>query len=176
VRAGFTGSDLAWQGAYTADLTAYAGLPARVRFQFGTDPGVSSTGWYVDDIAITNASQPTACSTAPAAAPEVSSAGSGVPLVVRRDGGNVVLGYQDVVGSGGYHVYVGELGTWYSHANAAGNACSAPSVPAAGRRETTLASPPGSVYFLVTTYTSVEGPSGFGTAGEIPASQSTCTP
>ena len=34
----------------------------------------------------------------------------------------------------------------------------------------------GSRYYLVTTYTSAEGPSGFATGGEIPAPESTCMP
>jgi Immune inhibitor A peptidase M6 len=174
---GFTGNDGAWQGAYNADLTSYAGLASRIRFDLGTDPGVSSTGWYVDDIAITNTSQPTACSSGPASVLEVSSIGSGLPLLVTNGaGGQLVLSYEDVSGVGGYNVYEGSLGTWYSHAGSAENVCGAVSAPVAGRRETVVTPDSGSLYFLVTAYTAAEGPSGFATGGEIPPAASTCAP
>jgi hypothetical protein len=176
--AGFTGNDLAWQGAYTADLSPYAGLASRIRFNFGTDPAVTSVGWYVDDIAVTNASQPTACAAAPDVVAEVSSVASGIPLRVEDiGGGELVVSYEDVSGVGGYHVYEGALGIWYSHAGNPNNLCTAHSTLAAGgRRETVVAPTAGDRYFLVSAYTTVEGPSGFATTGEIPSSQSTCAP
>lgn len=174
--AGFTGNDAAWQGAYTADLAAYAGMPSRIRFELGTDPGVSSTGWYVDDIAITGTSQPTACTTSAATAVEVSSAGSGLPLLVAKSGEGVVLSYEEIAGAGGYNVYDGTLGAWYSHAGSASNVCGAVASPAAGRRETLVTPAAGDRYFLVTAYSSAEGPSGFATSGEIAPMDSTCAP
>ena len=174
---GFTGNDAAWQGAYMADLTPYAGMASHIRFDLGTDPGVSSVGWYVDDIAVTNASQPTACSPGAAPVVEVSSIGSGVPLLVTNaGGGQLVLSYEDVPGAGGYNVYEGTLGSWYSHAGSAGNLCGAASTPIAGRRETVVTPIADDVYFLVTAYTWAEGPSGFGTSGEISPAASTCAP
>jgi hypothetical protein len=173
---GFTGNDTAWQGAHTADLAPYAGLASHLRFKLGTDPGVSSVGWYVDDIAISNASQPTACTTGAASVVEVSSAASGVPLLLTNLGGQLLVSYEDVPGVGGYNVYLGTLGTWYSHAASGVNACGAASTPAAGRRESTVTPDPGDVYVLVTAYTSAEGPSGFATGGEIPPADSTCLP
>jgi hypothetical protein len=177
VKGGFTGNDIAWQGPYTADLTPYAGMASRIRFDLGTDPGVSSTGWYLDDIAITNASQPTACSMGAASVVEVSSVESGVPLrVTNLGGGQLAINYQDVPGAGGYNVYQGILGSWYSHAGFAGNLCGAASTPVPGGRETVVTPGPGDQYFLVTAYTAAEGPSGFATAGEISPASSTCAP
>ena len=152
------------------------GLPALIRFRLGTDEGVSSTGWYLDDIQVTNASQPTACSTGAAPVAEVSSTASGRPLLVRKSGANIVLRYQEIAGAGGYNVYEGDLGTWYSHAASATNVCGAAASPVTGMRETLMTPAPGSHYYLVTAYTSAEGPSGFGTSGEIPPAASTCPP
>lgn len=175
-RAGFTGNDSAWQGPYTADLTAYAGLASTIRFELGTDPAQTSTGWYVDDISVTNASQPSACTTGNSAVREVDSADSGVPLLVDKSGDDVVLSFEDVAGAGGYNVYDGTLGNWYSHGASPTNLCGAAAAPSAGRRTVTLTPSSGDRYFLVTAYTSAEGPSGFATAGEIPPSESTCAP
>jgi len=172
--AGFTGNDAAWQGPYTADLTAYAGMPSRIRFDFGTDPAVTSTGWYVDDITVTNTSQATSCSTGVGTVVEVSSVVSGIPLLLARSGASLVLSYEDVSGAGGYNVYEGALGSWYSHG--AGGYCANPSAYVSGRRETTIVPKSGSRYYLVTAYTSAEGPSGFSTTGEIPPVSSTCAP
>lgn len=174
---GFTGNDVSWDGPHTADLTPYAGLGSRIRFNLGTDPGVSSVGWYVDDISVTNTSQPTACSSGAASVSEVSSVASGVPLLVRNIGGNeLVLSYQDIPGAGGYNLYEGAIGTWYSHAGFSGNVCGAASTLSAGRRESTVAPIDGNRYFLVTAYTTAEGPSGFATSGEISPAASTCMP
>ena len=159
-RAGFTGNDAAWQGPYAVDLAPFADQLVELRFDFGTDPAVTSTGWYVDDVQVTNAARANACTTAPAAVPEVSSAASGVPLLLRRSGPDVVLSYEEIPGTGGYNVYEGDLGVWYLHGSSAGNVCGAVSVPAGGRRETVLTPSAGSRYYLVTTYTSAEGPSG----------------
>jgi hypothetical protein len=174
--AGFTGNDASWQGAYTANLSAYANQAALIRFQYGNDPGVASTGWYVDDIQITNASQPTACSSAAASVPEVSSIASGQPLLITRSGGSLVLRYQEIAGAGGYNVYEGPLGTWYGHAASPTNACGAVAPPVSGRRQTVLTPAAGNRYYLVTAYTTAEGPSGFATIGEISPAASTCLP
>lgn len=175
--AGFTGNDLAWQGPYTADLTAYAGLASKIRFEYGNDPGVSSTGWYVDDIAVSNASQPTSCSAGSAAFAEDSADASGVPMLLRKSGADLVLSYQEIAGAGGYNVYEGSIGTWYSHGGAPSDLCGATSIPAAGgRRETTMTPSTGNRYYLVTAYGATEGPSGFSSTGEIPPSGSTCAP
>jgi hypothetical protein len=71
-------------------------------------------------------------------------------------------------------VYDGTIGSWYSHG--AGAFCATASTLVSGRRESTIHPKNGNRYFLVTAYTSAEGPSGFSTAGEIPPSSSTCAP
>ncbi len=174
---GFTGNDVAWQGPYTSDLTAYAGLGSRIRFQLGNDPAVSSIGWYVDDISITNTSQPTSCSAVTTRPPEVSSVANGVPLLLSKlPSGEVLLSYEDIPNVGGYDIYEGTVGVWYSHANFHNDLCGAATVPNGGRRETTTLPDPGNRYFLVSAYTWAEGPTGFATAGEIAPGDSTCSP
>ena len=173
---GFTGSDTAWQGVYTSNLASFAGLSSEIRFNLGTDSGVSSTGWYLDDIQVTNASQPTACTTGPAVVPEVSSIASGLPLLLSKSGNNLLLSYQEIAGAGGYNVYEGALGSWYSHGTSSTNVCGATATPAGARRQTIATPASGNRYYLVTAYTSVEGPSGYSTSGEIPPSASSCPP
>jgi hypothetical protein len=175
-RAGFTGNDVAWQGPYTVNLAAFANQTALIRFQFGTDPAVNSTGWYVDDIQVTNVSQPGACSPGAVTVPEVSSIASGLPLLVTKSGANVRLSYQPIAGAGGYNVYEGAVGSWYSHSASVTNVCGAPSTPVASRRETVVTPAAGSRYYLITAYTAAEGPSGFATSGAIPPAASTCPP
>jgi len=48
----FTGLSNGWENAIF-DLTAYEGMSVEFRIFFGSDPYVSSHGWYVDDIALT---------------------------------------------------------------------------------------------------------------------------
>src|SRR5262249_4737870 len=122
------------------------------------------------------ASQPSTCSTGSVPVPEVSSIPSGQPLLVRKSGVNLVLRYQEIAGAGGYNIYDRTLGSWYSHAPSVSNVCGAPAAPVTGMRETTVTPASGNRYYLVTAYTSAEGPSGFSTAGEIPPSASTCPP
>lgn len=174
--AGFTGNDAAWQGAYTATLGAYAGLAAQIRFNLGTDPATTSTAWYLDDIQVTSVSQASACSSSSVSVPEVSSTASGQPLLITKSGGTLMIRYQEISGAGGYNIYEGNLGNWYSHAVSVSNVCGATASPVAGRRQSVVTAAAGNRYYLVTAYTSAEGPSGFATAGEIPPATSTCPP
>src|SRR5206468_2659660 len=144
--AGFTGNDAAWQGAFSASLGAYAGLAALIRFELGTDPGVHTIAWYVDDIQVTNISRPSACPPAHASVSEVSSAASGRPLLLRSSGGNLILRYQEIAGAGGYNLYEGILGSWYSHAASTSNVCGAAAALVSGMRESTLTPSAGGRY------------------------------
>jgi choice-of-anchor B domain-containing protein len=46
----------------TVNLVSWAGQSVRLRFRYSTDSSVNPEGWYVDDIAVTHAQVPTACS------------------------------------------------------------------------------------------------------------------
>lgn len=109
--------------------------------------------------------------------PEVSSTASGMALLVgKAAGGDVTLSFQDLGGAvGGYDLYEGTLGSWYSHAP---KACSQTPPASAGRRTMQITPAAGSSYYLVTAYNLCqEGPSGFDSNGiPQPAANLTCTP
>ena len=68
--------------SYTADLSAYDGQQVRVRWVLSTNASGTSTGWWVDDVAITHVMLPTACATgAPGTAPAITSAATTTFLV-----------------------------------------------------------------------------------------------
>lgn len=61
----FTGPDgnldlTPWK-EYKTSLSAYAGKTVQIRWRFTSDPGLEYEGFYLDDIAITNAKVPGAC-------------------------------------------------------------------------------------------------------------------
>ncbi len=56
----FTGTSLAWT-MYTANLASWAGQTVKVRFRMSTDGSVEQEGWYLDDIALSHAQVPGAC-------------------------------------------------------------------------------------------------------------------
>ncbi len=58
----FSGLDLTWS-QYSADLGAFDDQEVLVRWVFSTDGSVTDEGWYVDDIGVTHAQVPGACST-----------------------------------------------------------------------------------------------------------------
>lgn len=47
---------------YTRTLAAFAGQTVRLRWRFSSDPGSEEEGFYLDDVQVTNASAPSACS------------------------------------------------------------------------------------------------------------------
>jgi hypothetical protein len=59
----FTGEDLTWV-EYTADLSSWEEQDAILRFVISSDSAVSRSGWWIDDIAITDVGLPGSCTTA----------------------------------------------------------------------------------------------------------------
>ncbi len=49
----FTGTDNTWT-EYVADLGSYQGETVRIGFLFGSDSAVEETGWYIDDVTISD--------------------------------------------------------------------------------------------------------------------------
>lgn len=49
-QSGYSGYSLGWTPA-VFDLAPFLGQPLRLRFQFGSDAGVTAPGWYIDDVA-----------------------------------------------------------------------------------------------------------------------------
>src|SRR5262249_56338328 len=50
---------------YAHDLTPYAGQTVLIRWRFTSDPGAEFQGFYLDDIAITEAMAPASCGADP---------------------------------------------------------------------------------------------------------------
>jgi choice-of-anchor B domain-containing protein len=59
----FNGTNLTFQQK-TVGLGAYSGQAIRLRWQYSSDSAVNQEGWYVDDIAVTHAQVPSACTSA----------------------------------------------------------------------------------------------------------------
>jgi len=64
-RPSFTGSNVPNWAQHSADLSAWAGSEVLVRWIFSTDVGATAEGWYVDDIEVTHAQVPSACTVPP---------------------------------------------------------------------------------------------------------------
>jgi len=58
----FTATNLTW-AQYTADLSAWSGQSVLLRFALSTDGSVTNTGWWIDDITITQVDVPGTCAT-----------------------------------------------------------------------------------------------------------------
>jgi hypothetical protein len=91
---------------YTGSLSAYAGQSVKVRWRFGSDAGVTGKGWWVDDVAISNAQLPAACSAGAAPAPREPSANGGM-TASRATGSAVDVLYSPGCGTTDNAVYWG---------------------------------------------------------------------
>ena len=56
----FTGTNNSY-AQYSASLATWANQDVRIRWVLSTDTSVNGTGWWVDDIAITNVEVPSSC-------------------------------------------------------------------------------------------------------------------
>ena len=89
------------------------------------------------------------------------------------------LYFQRLDSVNGYNIYEGTIGTYYSHASAPGNLCSATFLDlGSGEMRAEITPSAGNHYYLVTAFgEGSEGPSGFRSNGvEIDPGQSTCSP
>ena len=58
----FTGSGLTW-AQYTASLATWADQDVQIRWLLSTDSSQNGTGWWVDEVSITNVMVPGSCAT-----------------------------------------------------------------------------------------------------------------
>ncbi len=58
----FSGTDATFD-QYSASLAAWAGQDVMIRWQFSSDAAENGTGWWIDDISITNVEVPGTCDT-----------------------------------------------------------------------------------------------------------------
>jgi len=92
---------------YTGSLSAYAGQSVKLRWRFSSDGGVSSAGWWVDDVAITNTLIAGTCSPGVAANPKEPSADGGMRASRAPAGTGIDLDYLPACGTVDNAVYWG---------------------------------------------------------------------
>jgi len=109
--------------------------------------------------------------------PEVSSSGSGAPLIMDRGaGGDLLISFQDLGGTvGGYNIYEGTLGGGYTHVP---KACAVATTRVNGLRQARVTPAAGNTYYLVTASDLCqEGISGTDSSGAPqPGTNLTCPP
>jgi len=59
----FTGTSQTGYQTFSGSLSAYANQRVRIRFLFSSDESTNQTGWFVDDVSITDAKLPGPCTT-----------------------------------------------------------------------------------------------------------------
>jgi hypothetical protein len=93
--------------AYSGSLAAYAGQTVKLRFRFSSDGGITGNGWWVDDIAITNAVIPGTCASGAPSTPKEPSADGGMIASKAPAGTAVQLSYLPGCGTLDNAVYWG---------------------------------------------------------------------
>jgi hypothetical protein len=78
---------------YTGSLAAYAGQTVKIRWRFSSDSGFTRTGWWIDDVAISNALVPGTCASGAAPNPGEPSANGGMTASRASSGTRVDLAY-----------------------------------------------------------------------------------
>ena len=152
---------------YSGSLAAYAGQSVKLRWRLSSDGGVVGKGWWIDDIAITNAVLPGVCSAGAPLTPKEASANGGMTASRASSGTAVELSYLPGCGTQDNAVYWGTgpiAGSiaWTNAACAVGNTGRAsfdPGDPA----------PDGFFYFVIVGQNATkEGSYGTGSSGERP--------
>jgi hypothetical protein len=152
---------------YAASLATYAGQSIKVRWRLSSDPGAVGAGWWVDDIAITNAVFPSVCAPGTSPTPKEVSAVGNMTASRTTAGTAVDVGYTPGCGTLDNAVYWGTgpiAGSiaWTNVACAVGNTGHAMFDPGDPAPDTYL-------YFVIVGQRgTVEGSYGTGSAGERP--------
>ena len=92
---------------YTGSLAAYAGQTIKLRWRFSSDAGLTRAGWWVDDVAITNAQLPTTCAAGTPPNPKEPSADGGMKASPAPSGTAIQLTYLPGCGTLDHAVYWG---------------------------------------------------------------------
>lgn len=151
---------------YSGSLGAYAGQSVKLRWRLSSDAGVVGQGWWIDDVAITNAVIPGACT--PGGAPSVQEASAAGDMHASRSTGTSVdVTYVPACGALDEAIYWGAgpfagAAAWTNVAcslGSTGHAVFDPGDPA-----------PDSFYYFVVVgqRTASEGSYGLATSGERP--------
>jgi hypothetical protein len=153
---------------YSASLAAYAGKAIKLRWRISSDSSGTRAGWWVDDIAVTNAVFEEVCSSGTPASPmEAGAAGSPMAAAPAATGTGINLSYGPACGALDNAVYwgVGPIvgsPSWTAAACSLGNTGQAsfdPGDPASGTF----------FYFVIVGQSATaEGSYGLGTFAERP--------
>ena len=128
---------------YTGSLVNWGGGDVKLRFHLSGDYLYSGGNWWVDDIAVSQALVPGACTPASAGPPAIPDGGAvpGTPMRASRSGGSVLVTWDAAsCPATAVNVYYGALG---SFASFTGASCS---LPASGSATVAI---PGNAWFLV---------------------------
>ena len=102
---------------YTADLSAYAGTTAKLRWLLSTDGNQPRAGWWIDDVSVTNTLVPGSCTSAPSGVPPVPDgafvAGTAMKATRSAAGANLTWNVASCP-AGGYAVVTGAIGSFGS--------------------------------------------------------------
>jgi Subtilase family len=101
--------------SYAASLVNWAGGDVKIRFHVSGDLIYSGGSWWVDDIAVTKAYVPGACTTQVAGPPPVPDGGPvpGLPLLASRNGGDVAVTWDATqCPAAAINVYFGAIGSY----------------------------------------------------------------
>lgn len=112
----FTGTSTTYT-EYTASLVNWAGGDVKIRFHLSGDLIYSGGDWWVDDLAVTKAYVPGACTTTAAGPPPVPDGGPvpGMPLRASRSGGDVALTWDATqCPAAAINLYYGAIGSYGS--------------------------------------------------------------
>jgi carboxypeptidase T len=152
---------------YSGSLAAYAGQSVKLRWRIASDGGVTGKGWWIDDIAITNAVLPGVCSAGAPLTPKEPSANGGMTVSRPTAGPAVELSYLPGCGTTDNAIYWGSgpiAGSvaWTNAACAVGNTGRASFDPGDP-------GPDNFFYFVIVGQNATkEGSYGTGTLGERP--------
>ena len=92
---------------YSGSLAAFAGQSIKLRWRFASDSNLTRAGWWVDDVAITNAELPSTCAAGTPPNPKEASADGGMKASPAPSGTSVQLHYLPGCGTLDHAVYWG---------------------------------------------------------------------
>ena len=147
----FTGNRLTYS-SYTGSLVNWAGGDVKIRFHLSGDYLYPGGSWWVDDLSVTQAMVPGACSPASAGPPPIPDGGAvpGTPMRASRAGASVAITWDAAAcPASAVNVYSGPIGSFGSFT---GGSCALPATGSA-----TVPIPANAWFLVVATAGSADG-------------------
>jgi subtilase family protein len=119
----FSGESASYS-TYTASLANWAGGDVKIRFHASGDHFNPSGNWWIDDVVVSQAMAPGACTNAPAGPPPIPDGGpvSGVPVRVSRSGSSLLVTWDATrCQAAAVNIYLGTLGDFSTFTSGACN-------------------------------------------------------